>query len=133
MPRVFKSKSEVFVTAASRSLSAFLPEASSVPAWRAPVAGAVVVALPAVVPTAESCARAANARSAEGSANAALAHSGLPADDLAPAAWSAELWADSSVPAGCSVRAVWVVLMEENSIPADYSVVRSEDGLAPAA
>ena len=45
------------VTAASRSVSASLPEPCSALAWRVPIAGAEVVALPAEVPRAEPCAR----------------------------------------------------------------------------
>ncbi len=93
------------VTAASRSLSAFLPEPSSVLAWPAPVAGAVVVALTAAVPAAEPCAEVAPARSEVELVAAELAHSGWaladcwagpPANDLAPAVALAELWAVDS-------------------------------------
>ena len=83
----------------------------------------------AVVPTAEECVEAANARSAEGFAVAVPVHSGwvladcsagLTADDPAWAVDLAGPWADDSAPA-CLVPAGSVVLTAHGSIPADWS------------
>jgi hypothetical protein len=118
-----------------RSASVFLPETSSVQACWAQAAGAAAVTLMAVVPTAEECVEAANARSAEGFAGAA--HSGwvladcsavLPAHDSARAVELAGPWADDSVPA-CLVPAGSVVLTAHGSTPADSSAQADRCGL----
>src|SRR5271165_2373413 len=130
MPRVVDSSLQLFPTAViSRSLSAFLPQTSSLPVWWGRLVGAAVVALQAVVPT-EECARVALARSEALSAAAVQPHSGwaradcsaeLPVNDSARPVDPAGLPADGSIPAGYSAPAGSVGLPAHDSAPADYS------------
>ena len=116
------------VTPASRSVSASLPEPSSVLAWRVPVASAVVGALLAALPMAEPYAEVAHARSEVELAASELVHSlwalagcsvELREYELAPA----ESWAVGSAPPcwarAYSARADLIALAELLSAPAD--------------